>query len=469
MSGRTYKGDAGLTGVSADASVRPPLKLLWSYRLDGDASGDAGAGVTVAGGKVFVNVHNTRSIVALDAHTGQFAWEYADSAVGYKTVPSLRDGRLILWERYFKNHRGPGPRRRDRQAALAAPLEERTIDRRTAPACRWSTARSIAAKAATSRPCWRSTPQTGKLVWRDGAGQGGRAEPSRRPAWPAARSSWARPTSFGFRAGKAARSSPWTPTAARSSGGKPGIFPYKCSVQRWPGRRLPDVRQGRPEVLPARCQDRRSPVERPGPASLHDPHHHRRPDRHRTLWRRLLQLDRRTGKERLAVRWQDHIGLLRAGGGRRFRLHRHRRGQPGRRRIDRRPSSAPMRRGKRHRAARSSPSTCGPASRSGTSAPATRSAATRPSPMAGSTSPAGMAGSTASRRPRRVSRPRPTPRINPPHRLPAGRKAAAQRRRRFPPRPGRWRAARRAAPACRASLRSCRWNRPGRSTPAAGS
>src|SRR5207237_622523 len=59
-----YKGNAGLSGVSADDSIRPPFKLLWSYRLDGDASSDAGAGVTVAGGKVFVNVHNTRSILA---------------------------------------------------------------------------------------------------------------------------------------------------------------------------------------------------------------------------------------------------------------------------------------------------------------------------------------------------------------------------------------------------------------------
>src|SRR5262249_48632661 len=58
-----YKGDAGLSGVSADDSIRPPFKLVWSYRLDGDASSDAGAGVTVAGGKVFVNVSNTRSIL----------------------------------------------------------------------------------------------------------------------------------------------------------------------------------------------------------------------------------------------------------------------------------------------------------------------------------------------------------------------------------------------------------------------
>src|SRR6478735_6221464 len=79
-----YRGDAGLSGVSSDQTIRPPFKLVWSYRLDGDASSDAGAGVTVAGGKVFVNVQNTRSILALDARTGRFAWEYKDTPIGYK-------------------------------------------------------------------------------------------------------------------------------------------------------------------------------------------------------------------------------------------------------------------------------------------------------------------------------------------------------------------------------------------------
>lgn len=97
-----YKGDAGVTGLSGDDTIRPPFKLAWTYRLDGDASSDAGAGVTVAGGKVFVNVHNTRSIVALDAGTGRFAWEYREAAVGYKTVPTYADGRLFLWLRQPK-------------------------------------------------------------------------------------------------------------------------------------------------------------------------------------------------------------------------------------------------------------------------------------------------------------------------------------------------------------------------------
>jgi outer membrane protein assembly factor BamB len=97
-----YKGNAGLTGVSGDDSIRPPFKLAWTYRLDGDASSDAGAGVTVAGGKVFVNVHNTRSILALDARTGRFAWEYRETAIGYKTAPTYANGRLYLWLRQRK-------------------------------------------------------------------------------------------------------------------------------------------------------------------------------------------------------------------------------------------------------------------------------------------------------------------------------------------------------------------------------
>lgn len=99
------KGNSGFTGLSPDDSVKPPLKLLWSYRLDGDASGDAGAGVIVAGGKVFVPVANSHSIVALDAENGRFCWEYRDQEVGWDgylghtTVPSYDNGRLIFWQR----------------------------------------------------------------------------------------------------------------------------------------------------------------------------------------------------------------------------------------------------------------------------------------------------------------------------------------------------------------------------------
>lgn len=94
-----YRGNSGFTGLSTDASVKPPLKLFWSHRLDGDASGDAGSGVVVAGGKVFSPVHNTRSIVTLDAHTGEFLWEFRDPANSYVSVPTYHDGRLIVWQR----------------------------------------------------------------------------------------------------------------------------------------------------------------------------------------------------------------------------------------------------------------------------------------------------------------------------------------------------------------------------------
>lgn len=100
------KGNSGFTGLSPDDTVKPPLKLLWSYRLDGDASGDAGAGVIVAEGKVFVTVANSHSIVALDADSGRFRWEHHDPSIayvgyiGHLTVPSYDNGRLLLWQRH---------------------------------------------------------------------------------------------------------------------------------------------------------------------------------------------------------------------------------------------------------------------------------------------------------------------------------------------------------------------------------
>jgi outer membrane protein assembly factor BamB len=89
-----YKGDAGITGLAAEESLKPPFKLAWSYRLDGDASNDGGGGVIVAAGKVFVSVYNTRSIVALDARTGRLLWERKGIAGGIRTVPTFADGRL---------------------------------------------------------------------------------------------------------------------------------------------------------------------------------------------------------------------------------------------------------------------------------------------------------------------------------------------------------------------------------------
>jgi outer membrane protein assembly factor BamB len=97
-----YKGDSGITGLSPDESIKPPFKLAWSYRLDGDASNDAGGGVIVAAGKVFVSVKNTRSILALDARTGRFLWEQPGIMGGQRTVPTFADGRL------FVLMRGPG-------------------------------------------------------------------------------------------------------------------------------------------------------------------------------------------------------------------------------------------------------------------------------------------------------------------------------------------------------------------------
>lgn len=94
-----YQGGPGFSGVSPDSSIKPPFKLAWSYRLDGDATGDAGGGVTVGGGLVYVNVLDTRSLLALDADTGRLRWTYDASYLGYRTVPSYANGRLFLWER----------------------------------------------------------------------------------------------------------------------------------------------------------------------------------------------------------------------------------------------------------------------------------------------------------------------------------------------------------------------------------
>ena len=99
------KGNAGFTGLSPDDTVKPPLKLLWSYRLDGDSSGDAGAGLIVGQGKVFAISANSHSIVALDADSGHFCWEHRDPTIGYAgyighmTVPAYDNGRVLLWQR----------------------------------------------------------------------------------------------------------------------------------------------------------------------------------------------------------------------------------------------------------------------------------------------------------------------------------------------------------------------------------
>ena len=101
-----YQGGPGFAGVSPDKTVKPPFKLVWSYRMDGDASGDAGGGVTVAGGLVYVNVLNTRSLLAIDAVSGRLRWTYDKTYLGYRTVPSYANGRLFLWERGRKSKPG---------------------------------------------------------------------------------------------------------------------------------------------------------------------------------------------------------------------------------------------------------------------------------------------------------------------------------------------------------------------------
>jgi outer membrane protein assembly factor BamB len=92
-----YKGNPGMTGVSADKSVRPPLKLLWSYRTDSDTSGDALSGPTVAGGVVFQALANTKSLLAVDARDGTFLWEYEHRDLSSAKQPAYQRGKVFVW------------------------------------------------------------------------------------------------------------------------------------------------------------------------------------------------------------------------------------------------------------------------------------------------------------------------------------------------------------------------------------
>lgn len=94
-----HRGNAGSTGVSADASVKPPLRMVWSYRCDSDTTGDAGSGLTVGAGKVFCNMAMTRSILAIDAESGAFCWEFFHRDVHYMQTSSFADGKLLVWLR----------------------------------------------------------------------------------------------------------------------------------------------------------------------------------------------------------------------------------------------------------------------------------------------------------------------------------------------------------------------------------
>ena len=160
-----FLGGPGHAGLSLDDSIKPPLKLLWTYRLDGDASGDAGGGVTVGGGLLYASVNNTKSIVALDADTGTFRWEYADSYPGYKDVPSYADGRLILWER------GPKPRILALEAATGKTLWQHPLQDLKHLAARVRTGLALAqglvygCEGGEQPAVFALAEKTGKPVW----------------------------------------------------------------------------------------------------------------------------------------------------------------------------------------------------------------------------------------------------------------------------------------------------------------
>lgn len=161
----SYKGDIGLTGVSSDATIRPPFKLLWTYRLDGDFSSDAGAGLTVAAGRLFANIHNTRSILALDAITGRFIWEFKERPIGYMTAPTYADGRLLLLER---THRTAGVVALD--AANGKLLWQKPLDRTGIDGSRAglpvAAGRVFAAEGGEKPAVIAFDAKTGEEIWR---------------------------------------------------------------------------------------------------------------------------------------------------------------------------------------------------------------------------------------------------------------------------------------------------------------
>jgi len=92
---------AGSAGVSPDTSVKPPLELLWSYRCDSDTSGDACAGPTVGGGMIFTPMAMGRCILALEAHTGRYLWEYPHRDLDTHTAQTYSDGKLFVWTKAY--------------------------------------------------------------------------------------------------------------------------------------------------------------------------------------------------------------------------------------------------------------------------------------------------------------------------------------------------------------------------------
>ena len=98
-----FKGGPGFTGYSPDDSVKPPFKLLWEFRTDGDGTGDAGGGVLVAEGKVFCLVTMTESVLAIDADTGEFLWETVCKGLFGRLSISYDDGRVFAWSGKNRN------------------------------------------------------------------------------------------------------------------------------------------------------------------------------------------------------------------------------------------------------------------------------------------------------------------------------------------------------------------------------
>lgn len=98
-----YRGDPGYSGLAKDNSIKPPLKLLWSYRMDSDTSGDANSGPIIGDGKLYQSTYMERSVVAIDSENGSFCWEYVNKFINSKTILGYYQKKVYIWIK--KRHR----------------------------------------------------------------------------------------------------------------------------------------------------------------------------------------------------------------------------------------------------------------------------------------------------------------------------------------------------------------------------
>lgn len=89
-----YKGGAGYSGYSAESIVvKPPLKLVWSYRLDSRCY----ASPVIGAGRIFIFQEDLGALTALDAESGRLLWESAGVGGGGRTGPAYSNGKVFTY------------------------------------------------------------------------------------------------------------------------------------------------------------------------------------------------------------------------------------------------------------------------------------------------------------------------------------------------------------------------------------